>query len=163
MPPPSSMSKVSLPPDFTVVSCAAYFRTWRWWHAPPKCRLTFNGLHGVIWRKILPWSKLREEVNRFQMDIKRKTCDIRTWKKTFISRHILYKHWSLYQCVETRGTEVFWLFSQLLPHLVRDHLRLSSIFKRISQPRCEPLPTVNRKHFFMNILSIESFCQQKSR
>jgi hypothetical protein len=30
------------------------------------------------------------------MDIERKTCDIRTWKKTFISRHILHQHW--YTC-----------------------------------------------------------------
>jgi hypothetical protein len=45
------------------------------------------------------------------MDIKRKACDIRTWKKTFISRHILTNIDtpvpSLYQCVETRSIEVF--------------------------------------------------------
>jgi hypothetical protein len=33
-----------------------------------------------------------ESVNRSQMDTKRKTCDIRTWKKTFISRHIVHQH-----------------------------------------------------------------------
>jgi hypothetical protein len=36
-----------------------------------------------------------ESVNRSQMDIKRKTCDIWTWKKK-ISRHILQQHW--YMC-----------------------------------------------------------------
>jgi hypothetical protein len=33
-----------------------------------------------------------ESVSRLQVDVKRKTCDIRTWKKTFISRHILRQH-----------------------------------------------------------------------
>jgi hypothetical protein len=52
-----------------------------------------------------------KSVNGSQIDIKRKTCDIRTWKKhlflnissanndTFVQ--------SLYQCVETRSTDVF--------------------------------------------------------
>jgi hypothetical protein len=35
-----------------------------------------------------------ESVNRSQMDMKPTTCDIRTWKKTFISRHILHQHLS---------------------------------------------------------------------
>jgi hypothetical protein len=56
------------------------------------------------------------------MNIKHKTCDIRIWgKKTFISdissNHIETHVPSLYQCVETRSTEVFWLLSQPLPHL----------------------------------------------
>jgi hypothetical protein len=54
------------------------------------------------------------------MDIKRKTCDIRIWKETFISRHILPNIDtlvpSLYQCVETRSTEISSLLSQPLPH-----------------------------------------------
>jgi hypothetical protein len=37
-----------------------------------------------------------ESVNRSQIDIKRKTCDIQSWKKTFISRHVLHQHW--YTC-----------------------------------------------------------------
>jgi hypothetical protein len=52
-------------------------------------------------------------VNRWQMDLIRKACDIRTWNKhlflnissndndTLVS--------SLYQCVETRSIGVFWL------------------------------------------------------
>jgi hypothetical protein len=45
------------------------------------------------------------------MDIGLKTCDIRTWKKylfldiSFINTDTLVP--SLYQCVETRSTEVF--------------------------------------------------------
>jgi hypothetical protein len=50
-------------------------------------------------------------------------------------------------------------------NLVRLHLWLSSVLQRISQPSCELLyttnTTVNRKHFFMNILCIEPFCPQK--
>jgi hypothetical protein len=46
-----------------------------------------------------------------QIDIKRKTCDIRTWKKhVFLdisSTTIDTLLPSLYQCVETRNTEVF--------------------------------------------------------
>jgi hypothetical protein len=37
-----------------------------------------------------------ESVNRSQMAIKRKTCEIWTWKKMFISQHILHQHW--YTC-----------------------------------------------------------------
>jgi hypothetical protein len=55
------------------------------------------------------------------MDIKRKTRDIPTRKKhlfldissTNIDTFVL----SLYQCVETRSIEVFWLLSQPLPRL----------------------------------------------
>jgi hypothetical protein len=37
-----------------------------------------------------------EAVNGSQMDMNRKTCDIRTREETFISRHILHQHW--YTC-----------------------------------------------------------------
>jgi hypothetical protein len=57
------------------------------------------------------------------MDIKRKTCEIWTWKKHFF--HTLVP--SLYQCVETRRAEVFWLLSQPLPYL-RFHLFISETF-----------------------------------
>jgi hypothetical protein len=33
-----------------------------------------------------------ESVNGTQMDVKRKICDISTWKKRFISRRILQQH-----------------------------------------------------------------------
>jgi hypothetical protein len=55
------------------------------------------------------------------MDIKCKTCDIQTWKKhLFLNMSSIHTDTlvpSLYQCVETRSTEVFWLLSQPLPHL----------------------------------------------
>jgi hypothetical protein len=55
------------------------------------------------------------------MDIKPKTCDIRTYKKHLFldisSTNIDTFVPSLYQCVETRSIEVFVLLSQPLPHL----------------------------------------------
>jgi hypothetical protein len=52
-------------------------------------------------------------VNRTQMDIKRKTCDIGTWEKYFFAfldiSSIIIDIFvpSLYQCVETCNIEVF--------------------------------------------------------
>jgi hypothetical protein len=55
------------------------------------------------------------------MDIKRKTYYIRTWRKHLFldvsSTNIDTLVPSLYQCVEARSIEVFWLLSQPLPHL----------------------------------------------
>jgi hypothetical protein len=52
-----------------------------------------------------------ESVNRSQMDIKRKTRDIRNWKKHLFldisSTNTDTLVPSLYQCVETRSIEVF--------------------------------------------------------
>jgi hypothetical protein len=112
-----------------------------------------------------------KSVNKSQMDIKRKTCDIRTRK-----RHLFLDTSStnidtlvplLYQCIETRSIEVFGLFSQPLPHLIGHHLRHSNVLERIYDPTVnsftrQTLPTVNRKHFFMNILCIAPVCPQKS-
>jgi hypothetical protein len=77
---------------------------------------------------------------------------------------------SLYQCVETFSIEVFWLLSESLLRqgdLVGQHL-LSNVLREFLVPVVnrftrQTLPTVNRKHFFMNILFIESFCPQKKR
>jgi hypothetical protein len=94
------------------------------------------------------------------MDIKRKTYDVRTWKKRLFldisSTKIHTLAPSLYECVETHNIEVFWLLSQTLPHLVGYHLWLSNVLERISWLSYEPLYTTNGKHFFMNILCIES-------
>jgi hypothetical protein len=56
------------------------------------------------------------------MDIKRKTSYIRTCKKLIYFLDISPSNTdtlvpSLYQCVETRSIEVFWLLSQPLPQL----------------------------------------------
>jgi hypothetical protein len=58
--------------------------------------------------------KVRGRVsNRSQMDVKRKTCDIRTWKKYLLldisstNTDTLVLVLSLYQLVETRSIDVF--------------------------------------------------------
>jgi hypothetical protein len=52
-----------------------------------------------------------ESVNRSQMDIKCKTCDIQTWKEHLFldmsSTNTDTLVPSLYQCIEIRGIEVF--------------------------------------------------------
>jgi hypothetical protein len=113
-----------------------------------------------------------ESVNRSQVDTERKTCDIRTWKKKHMfidisSTNIDTLVPSLYQCgVETRSIEVFWLLFQPLPNLPFNLSVISEIFATFLDLvlNCfmqQTLPTVNRKHFFMNTLYIESFCSQK--
>jgi hypothetical protein len=112
-----------------------------------------------------------ESINRSQMDIECKTCDIQTWKKKHLFLDIFCIHIdtlvpSLYQCIETCSLQVFWLLSQPLLHLLRPHLRLSNSHERISWPSFELLywkntSHLNRKHFFMIIFCIESFCPQK--
>jgi hypothetical protein len=102
------------------------------------------------------------------MGIKRKTCDIRTWRK-----HVL---------LDISSTNIDTLVPLLLS-VSRNpqHRSLLTFISATSAPLflpllhqqkfCHPfvnrftqqtLPTVNRKHFFMNILCIESFCLQKA-
>jgi hypothetical protein len=100
------------------------------------------------------------------MDINRKTCDIRNWKKNLFldifSTNIDTLVPSLYQCVETRGIDVFGLLCQPLSHLVGHHLRLWSVLERMIRFRWQTLSTVNIKYFFMNILCIGSFRPQNT-
>jgi hypothetical protein len=102
---------------------------------------------------MISYIRERESVNRSQMDIKRKTCDIWAWKKhSFFDRpstNIDIFVPSLYLRAETRSIEVFWILYQPLSHLVGHHLRLSNVLERISWPYCEPLyatDTSHRKH-----------------
>jgi hypothetical protein len=68
----------------------------------------------------------------------------------------------VYPYVETRIMEVFWLLCQPLPFQLLCHQRnifhpvVSFLMRQIS-------PTVNMKHFFVNIVCIESCCPQKNR
>jgi hypothetical protein len=105
----------------------------------------WNILHG---RKQLPYYE-GDTVNRSQMDIKRKTCVIRTLKNRLFldisSTNTDTLVPLLYQCIETRSIEVFWL-SQPLSHLIGHHLRLSNVLERISRPTCEPPYATNTSH-----------------
>jgi hypothetical protein len=100
-----------------------------------------------------------ESVNRSQMDIKRKTLDIRTWTKHLFlgtsSTDIDTLVAPLYQCVKTCSIEVFWLLSQPLPHLVGHYLPLPNIIEGISNPSCELLYWTNTSHCKQEIFLIE--------
>jgi hypothetical protein len=74
---------------------------------------------------------------------------------------------SLYQCVETRSMEVFLTVLHLRFNLLVISERFATMVA-ISRPSCEPLyaqtlPTVNRKIFFINILSLSHFAHQKEK
>jgi hypothetical protein len=111
-----------------------------------------------------------KSVNRSQMNIKRKPCDIRNWKKHLLldisSTNTATLIPSLYQCVETRGTEVFWLLSQPLPHLRFNLFVISETSATLFDPVVnrltrQTLPTVDRTYVFMNILCTESFSHKR--
>jgi hypothetical protein len=93
---------------------------------------------------------MRESVNRSQMDVKRKTFDIRTWEKTFSTRHILQQHW--YTCpiaLPVRRNPQYRSLVSVVSAISAPpshHLRLSNVLERISGPRCEPLYTTNTSH-----------------
>jgi hypothetical protein len=81
------------------------------------------------------------------MDIKRKTCDIRTWKKHLFldisSTNIDTLVSSLYQCVETRSMEKS--FDCCLSHF-RTSVSTSPSSAKSFPPSCEPLYAANTSH-----------------
>jgi hypothetical protein len=89
------------------------------------------------------------------MDIKHKTCDIRTWKthlflemsSTNIDTHVS----PVYQCIETRRVEVFCLLSQPLPHLVGHHLRVSNVLREFLDPAVNCFTRQNFPQYTGNI------------
>jgi hypothetical protein len=100
------------------------------------------------------------------MDIKSKTCDIRTWK-IFISRHILHQHWytspialPVRRIPQHRSLLTFVSATSAPPFQPLRHLR-NVCHQAVNGFTRQTLPTVNREHFFMNILCTESFCPQK--
>jgi hypothetical protein len=113
-------------------------------------------------------------VNRSQIDIlvRWKHMIFEPGKKTFISRHILHQHW--YTCpiaLPVRRNPQHWSHDCCLSHFrtwsciicdFRTSLTefLDPVVNRFMR---QTLPTVNRKHFFMNILCIKSFCSQRKR
>jgi hypothetical protein len=88
-----------------------------------------------------------ESVNRLQMGIKRKTCDIRTRG----GKHLLLDMPSantdtlvpsLCLCVGTRSIEMFWL----LPQPLRTPISTSSSSTKRLPPSCEPIYATNTSH-----------------
>jgi hypothetical protein len=72
------------------------------------------------------------------MNIKRKTCNIRTWKNHLFIDISSIKTDTLvplfYQCVETRSIEVFGLLPQQLPHLRFNLFVISETFATKAEP-----------------------------
>jgi hypothetical protein len=103
------------------------------------------------------WRYEGESINRSQMNIKRKTYYILTWKKyLFIdisSTNIDTLVSSLNQGVETDGVEVFWL-SQPRPQL-RSILRHQRNVCHVSRPSSEPLYSTNTSHSKQEIFLYE--------
>jgi hypothetical protein len=103
-----------------------------------------------------------KSVNRSQMDITRKICDIRIWKKhpfpDISSTNIDTLVPSLYQWVETCGIEVF--------VCCLSHVCISVSSAKRLPPSCEPLYAINTSHrkqeTFMNILCTEFFFPTKT-
>jgi hypothetical protein len=106
-----------------------------------------------------------ESVNRSQMDIKRKTYDIRKWKELFLdisSTNIDTLVPSLYQPVENHSIEVLVVSAtSATPLQPLRHQRkvCHSVVNRFTR---QTLPTVKRKYFFLNMLCIESFGPQQT-
>jgi hypothetical protein len=97
----------------------------------------------------LLWRLTRESANRSQMDIKHKTCDIRTLKNIYFLTcplPTLIRLFHRFTSVSTRSIEVIWLFFHPLPHLVRHHPWLSDVLERISRPSYEPLYETKTSH-----------------
>jgi hypothetical protein len=81
------------------------------------------------------------------MDIDRKTCAIRTWRKSLFldisSTNIDIIVPSLYQYVETRSLLILVSAISATPF---HHLRLSNVLERISRPSCESLYATDTSH-----------------
>jgi hypothetical protein len=116
---------------------------------------------------------IRESLNRSQMDMKHKTCYIRTCVETFISRHILHQHW--YNCPialpvlrNPQHRSFLTIVSAtsalpLQPLFFISETSATFLDPAVNRYTRQTLPTVNRKHFFMNILCIESFSPQNTQ
>jgi hypothetical protein len=111
-------------------------------------------LHAVMYLVswLVPLNNIHEgqSIYRPQMDIKSRTCDIRTWKKALISRNILHQHW--YTCpiaLPVRRNSQHMSLLTVMPANSAppfQHLRLLNVRERILQTRCEPLYATNTSH-----------------
>jgi hypothetical protein len=112
-----------------------------------------------------------ESVDRSQMDIKHKTCEIWTWKKTFISCNILHQHWcicptTLPVCQNPHHRSLLTVVSATCATWLGIICSFRITLREFPDPvvnhfTLQTLPTVNRKHFFMTKLCIKSFCPQR--
>jgi hypothetical protein len=89
-------------------------------------------------------------------------------EEAFISRHILHQHWYTYpnalavrRNAQDRSVLTVVSATSATPFQLLRHQRnvRRPVVNRFTW---QTLPIVNRKHFFMSILCIESFCPQKT-
>jgi hypothetical protein len=102
----------------------------------------------------------RESVNRSQLDLKRKTRDI--------CRYILRQHWCtclialpVRRNLKQRSLLTVVSATSALPFQPRRHQRnvFHPVVNRFTR---QTLPIIKRKHFFMNVFCVESFCPQET-
>jgi hypothetical protein len=95
-----------------------------------------------------------ELVNRSQMDIKHKTCDIRICKKYLFldmsTTNINTLLPSLYQCIETCSIEIFWC---CLSHFCTS-ISTSSVISETFAAKAEWLYTTNTSHHKQKNISL---------
>jgi hypothetical protein len=102
------------------------------------------------------------------MDIKRKTCGIRTWKKKHLFLDISSTNTDtiIVALPVRRNPQHGSLFDYCLSHFRTTVSTFFSSARRLPPRRDrftrQTLSTVNRKHFFMTSLCIESCCPQKT-
>jgi hypothetical protein len=102
-----------------------------------------------------------EPVNRSKMDIKHETWNM--WYS-----NLIHKHW--YACPialparrEPEHRSLLTVVTSTSVPLFQPLRHQRNIYHpAVNRFTLQTLPTINRKHFFMNILCIESFCQQKA-
>jgi hypothetical protein len=100
------------------------------------------------------------------MYIKRKTCDIRTWEKIYLLAyppptliHLSHRFTSASKPAAQKSLDISATSAPPFQPLPQQRNVCHPVVNRFTR---EKLPTVNRKHFFMNILCTESFCSQKT-
>jgi hypothetical protein len=117
---------------------------------------------------LTPITYEEESANMSQIYTKRKTCDIRNWKKAFISRHILHQHWYTYLISlpvrwNTQNTSLFTVVSatsappfQLLRHKRKVWRQVVNRFTP------QTLLNVNRKISFWISFELSPFVNKKN-
>jgi hypothetical protein len=100
------------------------------------------------------------------MDIKRKTCDIRTWKRTFISRHILHQHWDTCPivspvCWNPQHRSLLTVVSAISTPLFQPLCRQWNVYHPVvNRFTWQTLPTINRKHLWISF-ALSPFAHKK--
>jgi hypothetical protein len=150
------------------LNCVYYAEYWIKWKNCAECSLaTWTCLKYAWWRPTYIHTR-EKSVNRSQMDIKPKTCDIRNWKKIYLFLDIYFTNTvtlvpSHYQCVRSPWHTSFLTVISATSASPFQPLHQRNVFHPVvNRFMRQTLPTVKRKCFFIYIFNIESFCPQKT-